>query len=570
MKIILKDLKPLRKSCVLGPLFKFCEAILELFVPIIVASIIDTGIPKSDNAYIFSRAGVLLLLALVGFGFSIIGQYYSANAAIGFATNIRKRLFSHINKLSYKQLDSVGSATLITRLTSDINQIQTGVNLLLRLVLRSPLVVFGALIMAIILCPRMAVIFAVTVILLYVVVLGIMFTTVPMYKKVQQKLDKVTNITMDNLTGARVIRAFCKEEDEKRIFNTATENLTKSQQHVGKISAVMDPISYVIINFGIIAIVYFGGINVKSGIISTGVVVALYNYMSQILIEIIKFGKVIINLTKAVASAKRIEAVLTIEPENLSGNTDVEKINSIEFEDVSFGYNGNKTVLDNISFKAHSGETIGIIGGTGSGKTTLVNLICKYYLPNGGKVLINGTDITDITPQSLGKRVSTVPQNAVLFAGSIKKNLLWGNKDATDRDIDLALKTANAYDFVMQKEGGTEFCLEQGAKNLSGGQRQRLTIARAVIKRGDVLILDDSFSALDYATDLSLRQNLKKDLGESIVFIVSQRASSVINADKIIVMENGFAVGIGTHAELLQNCETYREIYYSQYERQEN
>lgn len=570
MKLILKFLKPLRKSCILGPFFKFSEALLELFVPIIVASIIDVGISAKDYTYIYTRALILLLLAAVGFVFAVLGQYYSANAAIGAATDMRKSLFSHINKLSFSQLDSVGSATLITRMTGDINQIQTGVNLLLRLVLRSPLVVFGALVMAIILSPAMSAVFAVTVVLLYILVLGIMFATVPMYKKVQKKLDKVTDITMDNLTGARVIRAFCKEESENGLFKAAAADLTHSQKHVAKFSSVTDPVSYVIINFAIIAIVYFGGINVKIGNISTGVVIALYNYMSQILIEIIKFGKVVISLTKAIASAKRIEAVLNTKPQDLGGNEDISNIDSIEFKNVSFGYSGKKNVLENIEFTVKKGETLGIIGGTGSGKTTLANLICKYYVASGGSVLVNGKDIRNITPQSLSKLIAAVPQNAVLFAGSVKDNLLWGNRTADENDITAALKTAKSYDFVNEKAEGIDHILEQGAKNLSGGQRQRLTIARAIIKNGDVLILDDSFSALDYATDLALRKSLKETSHDRITVIISQRASSVIDADKIIVMDDGKAVGIGKHEQLLNTCVPYEEIYYSQYERQEN
>ena len=561
------------KESVLGPLFKLFEATLELIVPLIIASIIDNGINAStpDSSYVVRMSILLLTLGAVGLAFSITAQYFAAKASVGYVAKLRFALFSHIQTLSYSELDRLGTNTMITRMTSDANQIQSGLNLGLRLLLRSPFVVFGAMVMAFTIDTWSALSFVVAILLLSVVVFGIMLISIPLYKKVQARLDGVLGKTRENLSGARVIRAFCKEDSEAEEFEKRNEALTSVQKYVGKISSLMNPLTYVIINLAILWLIYTGALQVEMGNLTQGEVVALYNYMSQILVELIKLANLIITITKALASGARINSVFDIgsslKEGTLTEGTD-EKV-AVEFSDVSLRYGKSaENSLSAISFKANRGDTIGIIGGTGSGKTSLVNLIPRFYDPTGGMILIGGQDARLYTEASLRKAIAVVPQKAVLFKGTIRDNMRLGNENATDEEILEALKIAQAESVVTDK-GGLDAIIEQGGKNLSGGQRQRLTIARALVNKPSILILDDSASALDYATDAKLRQAIRNMSGDTTVFIVSQRASSIMHADKIIVLDDGEAVGIGTHNELLSTSSVYREIYASQFSEEE-
>ena len=573
MKRMLVYLREYVKESILGPLFKLFEAALELIVPLIIASIIDNGINAAtpDSSYVVKMSLLLLLLGAVGLAFSVTAQYFAAKASVGYVTKLRFALFSHIQTLSYSELDRLGTNTMITRMTSDANQIQTGLNLGLRLLLRSPFVVFGAMIMAFTIDGKSALTFVAAILLLSVVVFGIMLISIPLYKKVQSRLDGVLGKTRENLAGARVIRAFCKEEAETEEFGRRNEALTSVQKYVGKISSLMNPLTYVIINLAILWLIHTGAVQVKLGNLTQGEVVALYNYMSQILVELIKLANLIITITKAVASGARINSVFDINSSLTEGKleegTDSEI--AVEFSDVSLTYgNSAESSLSGISFKAKRGDTVGIIGGTGSGKTSLINLIPRFYDPTCGMVLIGGQDAKLYTEQSLRKAVAVVPQKAVLFKGSIRDNMKLGNEAASDEEIFDALKIAQA-ESVVRDKGGLDAMIEQGGKNLSGGQRQRLTIARALVNKPDILILDDSASALDFATDAKLRSAIRQMSGNTTVFIVSQRASSIMHADKIIVLDDGEAVGIGTHSELLSSCSVYREIYASQFSEEE-
>lgn len=575
MKMILKYLEKLKKECVLAPLFKMLEALFELFVPLVVASIIDRGIAGADTSYIIKMCLMLLLLAVVGLTCSITAQYFSAKAAVGCATGIRHALFKHIQSLSFTEMDDIGSSTLITRMTSDINQVQNGVNLVLRLFLRSPFIVFGAMIMAFTIDTKAALVFVAAIPVLAVIVFGIMVGTRPLYKKVQAGLDKILGITRENLTGVRVIRAFNKQEDELNRFKEKNEELNHLQKFVGKISGLMNPLTYVVVNVSIIALIWIGGIRVNQGALTQGQVVALYNYMSQILVELIKLANLVINITKALACAGRIQSVFDIKSSMKDGansiNENVSDVPTVEFKNVALTYNGaGDTSIEGVNFKAYKGQTIGVIGGTGSGKSSLVGLIPRFYDATEGEVLINGTNVKDIKIEELQNKVGIVMQKAVLFKGSIRKNIQMAKADATDEQIDAALAIAQAKEFVDKKDGRLDYDIEQGGKNLSGGQRQRLTIARAVVKNPDILILDDSASALDFATDAALRKSIRNMPNNPTVFIVSQRSASLMHADKIIVLDDGEVAGIGTHTELLDNCEVYKEIYNSQYKNVSN
>lgn len=568
---LLRHLKEFTKETILGPLFKLMEATLELFVPLVVAAIIDSGIAAGDTGYIVRMSLVLVALGAIGLALAVTAQYFSAKAAVGFVARIRHTLFSHIQTFSYAQLDKIGASTLITRMTSDANQVQNGVNLTLRLLLRSPFVVFGAMVMAFTIDVPSALIFAVVIPVLCVVVFGIMLACIPLYKKVQQKLDAVLGITRGNLTGVRVLRAFCKEKEQQVTFEAKNEELTNTQKFVGRISALMNPLTYVIINVAIIVLIHTGALRVEAGILTQGAVVALYNYMSQILTELVKMANLIINITKAVACGNRIQGVLDIEPdmetstEGNHGSTEFK----VEFADVSVRYPGaGELSLQNITFAVRPGETIGIIGGTGSGKSSLINLIPRFYDVVAGAVRVNGQDVRCADKEALRESIGVVPQKAVLFHGTIRENLLWGNADATDEELWDALVTAQAADVVRGKEGGLDAMVEQGGRNFSGGQRQRLTIARALVRKPEILILDDSASALDFATDAALRQALRKIEPAPTVFIVSQRTSSLQHADQILVLDDGEAVGLGTHDALLETCEVYREIYDSQFKKE--
>ena len=549
MKMILKYLEELKKECVLAPLFKMLEALFELFVPLVVASIIDRGIGQQDTAYIVKMCLMLLGLAIIGLVCSITAQYFSAKAAVGCATGIRHALFKHIQSLSFTEMDDIGTSTLMTRMTSDINQIQNGVNLVLRLFLRSPFIVFGAMIMAFTIDVKAALIFVAAIPVLAVIVFGIMIGTRPLYKKVQAGLDTILGITRENLTGVRVIRAFNKQDDEFARFKNKNEELNHLQKFVGKISGLMNPLTYTVVNVSIIALIWVGAIRVNQGGLTQGQVVALYNYMSQILVELIKLANLVINITKALACAGRIESIFEVQPSMKDGSMDLsaykENVPVVEFKNVALKYNGaGDTSIAGVNFKAYRGQTIGIIGGTGSGKSSLVGLIPRFYDATSGEIVM---------------------QKAVLFKGSIRKNIQMAKADATDKEIDDALAIAQAKEFVDKKKGRLDYMIEQGGKNLSGGQRQRLTIARAVVKKPDVLILDDSASALDFATDAALRKSIRTMPNNPTVFIVSQRSASLMHADKIIVLDDGEVAGIGTHTELLENCEVYREIYNSQF-----
>lgn len=574
MKKLLVYLKSYKKETVLGPLFKLLEASFELIVPLVVAAIIDVGIGNGDKNYILRMCGVMVLLGVVGLISSITAQYFAAKAATGFATKLRHALFEHIQSLSFSEIDQIGTATMITRMTSDINQLQSGVNMVLRLFLRSPFIVFGAMIMAFTIDVKAALVFVVTIPLLSVVVFGIMAISIPMYRKVQNGLDKILSITRENLTGVRVIRAFGKESSEISKFHDRNEDFTQFQTKVGRISALMNPVTYIIINLGIIVLVWVGAIRVNQGDITQGEVVALYNYMSQILVELIKLANLIVTITKALACAGRIENVLEMkssmqgEAQSLHQEAAQSEI-KVAFEHVGMIYQGAAgEALSDISFTVKQGETIGIIGGTGSGKTTLVHLIPRFYDVSRGRVLVDGKDVKAYSLKELRQKVGIVMQKSVLFKGTIRENICWGKEDATEDEIWEALETAQAKEIVTNKPEGLDTQVSQGAKNLSGGQKQRLSIARALVKKPEILILDDSASALDYATDARLRKAIAGLKNKMTVFIVSQRASSIMHANKIIVLDDGKIVGIGTHEELKKNCQVYQEIYYSQYEKE--
>lgn len=572
MKKLWKYMRDYRREGILAPLFKLLEASLELLVPLVMAQIIDTGIANGDGGFILSRCGILAALAAVGLVCSITAQYFAAKASVGFAAKLRSTLFKHIQSLSYSKLDTQGTGTLIARITGDINQVQSGMNLALRLLLRSPFVVFGAMIMAFTIDVKAALVFMVTIPLLSIVVFGIMLWSIPMYKKVQARLDKVLGITRENLSGVRVIRAFCKEDEERREFGERNAALTKLQLIVGRVSAAMNPATYIMINLGIAVLIYVGALRVDSGILTQGQVVALYNYMSQILVELVKLASLIITITKALACAGRVSAALDVETDMHGADTEPREIDTdeeVRFENVEFSYaTGGEPALSGISFSVKKGETMGIIGGTGSGKSSLVSLIPRFYDATGGHVYIKGNDAKDYPLAALREMVGIVPQKAVLFKGTIRENLRWGNADATGEEMERALSDAQALEIVKAKPEGLDSPVAQNGKNLSGGQRQRLTIARALIKKPEILILDDSASALDYATDLALRRSLAALSYKPTVFIVSQRASSILHADKIAVLDEGKMVGLGTHDELMQTCPVYREIYYSQYEQE--
>ena len=565
MKDFIKYLRHYIKESILAPLFKMLEASFELFVPLVMAVIIDTGIKNSDKPYIFKMGMVLVGLAIVGFISALTAQYLAAKAAVGFGKELRGDLYRHINTLSYSEIDKIGTSTLITRLTADVNQMQTAVNLFLRLFLRSPFIVIGAVVMAFTVDPKTAIIFAVSIPLLAVVVFGIMFYSVPIYKKVQNRLDSVMRMTRENLSGVRVIRAFNHEQREIEDFDKCSEELKDMQLYGGKISAYLNPITYVIVNLSIVLIIYVGGLRVDTGRLTQGEVISLINYMSQVLVELIKLSNLIINLTKSVACGNRINDVFKIKPSiNDGSGIKTENDTAVEFDHVSATYAGsNEKSLDSLTLNVPRGSTVGIIGATGSGKTTLINLIPRFYDVSGGSLKVNGTDVRNYNVDELRKLVGVVPQKAALVSGTVRDNMKWGKPDATDEEINAALKTAQALDFVDEKNGLDSKIL-QGGKNLSGGQIQRLTIARALVRKPEILILDDSSSALDFATDAALRRAIKSDTDNMTVFIVSQRFSTIKNADMIIVLDDGRVCGIGKHDELFESCEEYRDICESQ------
>ena len=571
MRKLLVYLKDYKKESALAPLFKMLEATFELFVPLVVAAIIDKGITTGDSGYVLRMGLILISLGIVGLVCSITAQYFAAKAAVGFSTKLKHALFGHIQSLSFTEIDTLGTSTMITRMTSDTNQVQNGVNMVLRLFLRSPFIVFGAMIMAFTIDVKAAMIFVVTIPLLSIVVFGIMILTMPMYRKVQANLDRVLGSTRENLTGARVIRAFSKEQEETEHFEKENAALADMQLFVGKISALTNPVTYIIINAATIILLYTGAVRVDEGSITQGEVVALVNYMSQILIELVKLANLIITITKALACANRIESVFEMQSsmewkEASESNGKAEGDLSVEFDHVSLTYAGaGAESLSDIDFRAKRGQTIGIIGGTGSGKSSLVNMIPRFYDATKGEVRVDGRNVKDYSMEELREKIGVVLQKAVLFQGTIRENLLWGKGDATEEELWQAVETAQAREFVEQKEGKLDAPVAQEGRNLSGGQRQRLTIARALVGHPDILILDDSASALDYATDAALRKAIKELEGEMTVFIVSQRASSIRYADQIIVLDDGCMVGIGTHDELLRSCEVYQEIYYSQF-----
>lgn len=573
MKKLFIYLKAYRKEACLAPIFKMLEAVFELFVPLVIKGIIDYGIAAEDRAYCLRMGLLLLLLAVIGLAMATTAQWFSAKAAAGFAAKIKQVLMEHIQKLSYTELDTIGTSTLITRMTSDVNQVQTGTNLVLRLFMRSPFIVFGSMIMAFTIDFKAAMIFVITIPLLSVVVFGIMLSSIPLYKKVQSQLDRVLGITRENLTGVRVIRAFNKEEEEISHFKAENEQFTRLQTFVGKISALMNPLTFVIVNSAILVLVWTGAWRVEGGILTQGAVVALVNYMSQILVELIKLADLIINITKAVACGNRIQKVLEVEPSMENGSKEcVEEKNTqenaVDFNHVSLTYAGaGAPSLTDIDLHVKTGQTIGIIGGTGSGKTSVVNLIPRFYDATQGNVLVFGKPVKEQDMESLRSQIAIVPQKAVLFAGTIRENMKWGKEDATDEEIMEALTIAQAAEVVQKKEGGLDAFVEQGGKNLSGGQRQRLTIARALVRKPRILILDDSASALDFATDAALRKAIREMKNAPTVFIVSQRTSSIRFADQILVLDDGKSVGVGTHDELLTTCSVYKEIYDSQYKK---
>ena len=570
LKKILKYIRGYGKECVLGPLFKLLEASFELLIPLVVARIVDVGIAGRDQGYVVKMVLVMALLGVIGLVCAVTAQYFAAKAAVGFAARLRHAVMEHLLGLSYTEIDWVGTSTMITRMTSDVNQVQNGVNLTLRLLLRSPFVVFGAMIMAFTIDARSASVFAGVIPVLCFIVFGIMLITMPMYRRVQGKLDGVTSATRQNLAGVRVLRAFCKEEAEVASFEKQTEELTRHQLTAGRISALMNPVTYVVINTAIVLLIHVGALQVDAGVLTQGQVVALYNYMTQILVELIKMANLIITMTKAVACGNRIGAVLELKSSQEDGTNEGRNLaGRVEFKDVTARYAGaGDASLENISFTAEPGQTVGIIGGTGSGKTTLVNLISRFYDAAEGSVLIDGVDVNTLQREDLRSRIGVVPQKAVLFKGTIRENLKWGKVDATDEELMAALELAQAREVVEGKEGGLDATVEQGGTNFSGGQRQRLTIARALVRKPDILILDDSASALDYATDAKLRMAIRNMEAAPTTFIVSQRAASVRYADKILVLDDGRLVGQGKHDELLKNCPVYQEVYYSQFPRE--
>lgn len=580
MKMIIQFMKDYKKESILAPLFKMLEALLELFVPLVVAQIIDRGIYYGDKRYIISMCLVMFLLAAIGLAFSLTAQYFAAKSAVGASTAMRSKLFAHIQSFGYEEMDRIGSATLITRMTSDINQVQNGINMALRLFLRSPFVVIGSVVMAFTIDFKAALIFVVTVPVLAIVLFTVMAVTKPIYKNVQNSLDRILNITRENLTGVRVIRAFHQEKNEKETFFAANDELTGFQKFAGKISGLSNPMTFIIINFAIIVLVYVGAIRVNAGSLSQGEVVALYNYMSQILVELVKFANLIVTITKALASVNRIGDIFEMSPKMKAGETLIEinktgdsqleeTIPMVEFRDVSFGYHeSGEAAISHISFRAKRGETIGIIGGTGSGKSTLVNLIPRFYDATDGMVLLNGKNVKEISFEELRTKIAVVPQKAQLFAGTIGSNLRLGFPEATVEDLEEALKVSQAKEFVDAKAGRLDAVVEQGGRNLSGGQKQRLTLARALVRKSEILIMDDSASALDYATDANLRKAIREMNHKPTVFIVSQRASSILNADQIIVLDDGKVAGIGNHEFLLESCDVYREIYETQFKKE--
>lgn len=575
MKKLVSYLKDYRKEVVLAPLFKMLEALFDLFVPLVVAAIIDRGIAASDYAYVGKMCLVLALLAALGLAWSATAQFFAARASVGFAARLRRALFAHIQELSCSDLDTLGTSTLITRMTSDVNQVQNGLNLALRLLLRSPFIVFGAMIMAFTIDHRIAGIFAAAIVLLSIVVFGIMLISIPLYRKVQTALDGVLGKTRENLTGVRVVRAFRKEADEVEQFRTRNDALTALQKYVGRFSALMNPVTFIIINAATVWLIYAGALRVQSGTLTQGSVVALYNYMAQILVELVKLANLIISITRALACADRISNVLesgeglsygTVTQSAVWQEAGAEAPDAVSFEHVSFTYAGaGDASLSDISFQAKSGETIGIIGGTGSGKSSLVSLIPRFYDATRGCVKIDGVPAQEYAAGELIRKIAVVPQKAVLFQGTIRENLLWGNPDASDEELWEALTIAQAKEVVEEKEGGLDYVIEQNGRNLSGGQRQRLTIARALVRNADILILDDSASALDYATEAALRAAIREHEKDTTVFLVSQRTGSVRHADRILVLDDGNLVGNGTHEELMKSCEVYQEIYYSQF-----
>ncbi|RHT33494.1 ABC transporter ATP-binding protein [Firmicutes bacterium AM31-12AC] len=577
MRNLLIYLKDYKKESIIGPLFKLLEATFELIVPVIMAHIIDIGIKNQDMLYIWKMGAVLVIFGILGLTCSLLAQYFAAKAAVGFGTALRHDLFWHIENLSHAEVDKAGSSTLVVRMTSDVNQVQSGVNLVLRLFLRSPFIVVGALVMAFTINWKAAMVFVVTVPLLAFVIYGIMVITIPLYKKVQRELDEVLLTTRENLTGVRVIRAFRTQKLERETFEHKSDVLMAIQMHVGKISASLNPLTYIIVNAGIIAVIWFGGIQVNVGDMTQGEVIALVNYMTQTLLALVALANLIITFTKALASAGRINEVFAMKPGIVDGNEKESAVQQTEepktavsMEDVTFYYQKSKEpALEHISFTAKKGETIGIIGGTGSGKSTLVSLIPRFYDVTEGRVFVNGKDVREYKVENLRSKVGMVPQKAVLFHGTIRDNMKMGREDASDEEIFEALKTAQALEIVENKPGKLDTVLSEGGKNLSGGQRQRLTIARALVRNPEVLILDDSASALDFATDANLRKAIAEDTNDMTVFIVSQRAASIMHADKIIVLDDGQMVGYGTHQELLKQCEVYQEICYSQFSKEE-
>ena len=577
MRNLLIYLKDYKKESIIGPLFKLLEATFELIVPVIMARIIDIGIKNQDMLYIWKMGAVLVIFGILGLTCSLLAQYFAAKAAVGFGTALRHDLFWHIENLSHAEVDKAGSSTLVVRMTSDVNQVQSGVNLVLRLFLRSPFIVVGALVMAFTINWKAAMVFVVTVPLLAFVIYGIMVITIPLYKKVQRELDEVLLTTRENLTGVRVIRAFRTQKLERETFEHKSDVLMAIQMHVGKISASLNPLTYIIVNAGIIAVIWFGGIQVNVGNMTQGEVIALVNYMTQTLLALVALANLIITFTKALASAGRINEVFAMKPGIVDGNEKESAVQQTEepktavsMEDVTFYYQESKEpAVEHISFTAKKGETIGIIGGTGSGKSTLVSLIPRFYDVTEGRVFVNGKDVREYKVENLRSKVGMVPQKAVLFHGTIRDNMKMGREDASDEEIFEALKTAQALEIVENKPGKLDTVLSEGGKNLSGGQRQRLTIARALVRNPEVLILDDSASALDFATDANLRKAIAEDTNNMTVFIVSQRAASIMHADKIIVLDDGQMVGYGTHQELLKQCEVYQEICYSQFSKEE-
>ena len=595
MKRLFSYMKDYKLESILGPLFKMLEASFELFVPLVVARMVDVGIRGRDSGYILKMGGVLVLLALIGLACSLTAQYFAAKAATGAATSLRNDLFSHIGRLSYTEIDTVGTAALITRMTSDINQVQSGINMTLRLLLRSPFVVFGAMVMAFTVDVRSAFVFAVTIPVLCVVVFGIMAVSMPLYKSVQRQLDKVLLTTRENLLGVRVIRAFNRQKSETEKFDRENGSLVRMQVFVGKISALLNPVTYVIINIAVVAVIWVGAEQADSGIITQGKVIALVNYMSQILVELIKMANLIIIISKAVACMNRVDSIFKVEssiedkgrsgsrkpgsqnsgsqnsgPQNSGPQNPGLRIPKVEFKDMEFVYAGAKEpALKDISFCAMAGQTIGVIGGTGSGKSTLVNLIPRFYDAASGQVLVDGTDVREYSLDELRDKTGVVPQKSVLFKGTLRDNMRWGKQDASDEEIYRALDTAQAREFVDSKGEGLDLYIDQGGHNLSGGQRQRLTIARALVRRPEILIMDDSASALDFATDARLRKAIRENTGDMTVFIVSQRATTIKSADTILVLDEGRLAGMGTHKELLKDCQVYREICLSQLSKEE-